>query len=186
MERLYAAELEAERSGWYEFAAQVRRLTPDECMEPGYYRNPDWSVRDLAAHVGTWLAEAQVQFERMIAGTYEGHDIDIDALNAALLEGLAGQPWEVAWLQANAGRTRMLEFVVPPHDSDRRGGVVDPQGGRRSLRGARRSPASVGGRARRPAHLIRICATATFQILFILRAPHPDRQAAWLARGVDP
>jgi hypothetical protein len=46
---------------------------------------------------------------RMTAGTYEGHDIDVDALNAALLDAMAGQPWEVAWIQANAARTRMLE-----------------------------------------------------------------------------
>jgi hypothetical protein len=26
-----------------------------------------------------------------------------------LLHGMAGQPWQVAWIQANAARTRMLE-----------------------------------------------------------------------------
>jgi hypothetical protein len=105
----YLADMEAERVGWYELVGLVRSLTPAECLEPGYYRDPDWTVRDVVAHVGTWLAETQVQFERLAAGTYEGHDVDIDALNAALLEGMAGQPWEVAWLQANAARTRMLE-----------------------------------------------------------------------------
>jgi hypothetical protein len=105
----YRAEIEAEREGWYELVSLVRSLTLKECLEPGYYRDPDWSVRDIVAHLGTWLAEAQVQFERIGVGTYEGHDVDVDALNAALLEGMAGQPWEVAWLQANAGRTRMLE-----------------------------------------------------------------------------
>lgn len=105
----YAAELEAERSGWYELTTLVRSLTPEECLIPGYYRDPDWTVRDLMAHVGTWLAEAEVQFERMGAGTYEGHDIDIDALNATFLESMAGQPWEVAWVQAHAGRTRMVD-----------------------------------------------------------------------------
>jgi hypothetical protein len=105
----YAVDMEAERVGWYELVGLVRSLTPDECLEPGYYRDPDWSVRDLAAHVGTWLAQAQVQFERLNAGTYEGHDVDIDGLNAALLEGMAGQPWEVAWVLANAGRTRMID-----------------------------------------------------------------------------
>ena len=45
----------------------------------------------------------------MSAGTYGGHDVDIDALNAALLEAMDGQPWVVAWVQANAGRTRMIE-----------------------------------------------------------------------------
>jgi hypothetical protein len=45
----------------------------------------------------------------MSAGTYEGHGIDIDGLNAALLAAMEGQPWDVAWVQANAGRTRMIE-----------------------------------------------------------------------------
>jgi hypothetical protein len=105
----FAAELEAERSGWYELASLVRSLTPDECVMPGYYSDPDWAVRDVIAHLGTWLAEAEVQFERISAGTYEGHDVDIDALNATFLAAMDGQPWEVAWVQANAGRTRMVE-----------------------------------------------------------------------------
>jgi hypothetical protein len=105
----YRVEIEAERLGWYEVVSLVRSLTPDECLVPGYHRHPDWTVRDVVAHLGTWLAETQVQFERMSAGTYEGHDIDIDALNALLLEGMAGQPWEVAWVQAQAARTWMLE-----------------------------------------------------------------------------
>ena len=105
----YLAEIESERQGWYEIVDLVRSLTPEEYLEPGYQRDPDWTVRDVVAHVGTWLAEAQVQFERISAGTYEGHDIDIDALNAAMLAAMADQPWEVAWIQANAGRTRMIE-----------------------------------------------------------------------------
>jgi hypothetical protein len=105
----YAEDIEAERAGWYELVALVRELTPEECLVPGYYRDPYWAVRDVVGHIGTWLAEAEVQFERMIGGTYEGHDVDIDALNAAFLEAMAGQPWNVAWLQANSGRTRMLE-----------------------------------------------------------------------------
>ena len=105
----YAAEIEAERVGWYELVDLVRSLTPEERLEPGYYRDPDWSVRDLVAHVGTWLAEAETQFERLLAGTYEGHDIDVDALNAALLEAMRDQPFAVAWVQAQAGRTLMLQ-----------------------------------------------------------------------------
>ncbi len=109
IEHPYAADLEAERGGWYELLELVRSLTPEECLEPGYQRDPDWTVRDVVAHLGTWLAEAQLQFERMSAGTYEGHEIDVDALNAELLHAMAGQPWDVAWVQANAGRTRMIE-----------------------------------------------------------------------------
>jgi hypothetical protein len=105
----YAREIDEERRGWYEIADLVRSLTPEECVEPGYQRDPDWTVRDVVAHLGTWLAEAELQFERITAGTYEGHDVDIDALNAALLVAMEGQPWQVAWVQANAGRTRMIE-----------------------------------------------------------------------------
>jgi hypothetical protein len=105
----HADDVVAERLGWYELADLVRSLTPDELLEPGYYRDPDWAVRDVVAHLGTWLAEAQLQFEQMRVGTYAGHQIDVDGLNAQFLEAMVDQPWEVAWVQANAGRTMMLE-----------------------------------------------------------------------------
>jgi mycothiol maleylpyruvate isomerase-like protein len=107
----YAAEIEAERRGWYELADLVRSLTPEECLEPGYQRDPDWTVRDVVAHLGTWLAEAEVQFERMSAGSYLGHgqDLDVDALNAVFLAATSDQPWDVAWALANAGRSRMVQ-----------------------------------------------------------------------------
>jgi hypothetical protein len=105
----HASDIEAERLGWYEVVGLIQSLRPEECLEPGYYRDPDWTVRDVVAHLGTWLAEAAVQFERMQAGTYAGHDIDIDALNASFVLAMVDQPWEVAWVQANAGRTVMLQ-----------------------------------------------------------------------------
>src|SRR5262245_18215036 len=77
-------------------------------MEPGYTHEPDWSVRDLLAHLGTWLAESQLQFERIRIGSYDGHDIASDALDADLIDAMADQPWTVTWVQANAARTRML------------------------------------------------------------------------------
>jgi hypothetical protein len=104
----YAAEMAAERQGWYRIEHLIRSLTPTECMVPGYFTDPDWAVRDLAAHLGTWLAEAGAQLERQQAGTYEGHDVDIEALNASFLAAMADQPWEVAWILATSGRSRML------------------------------------------------------------------------------
>jgi hypothetical protein len=114
----YAEALEAERVGWYELAALVRTLTPEECLEPGYYRDPDWTVRDVVAHLGTWLAQAATQLERLRAGTYEGHDVDIDALNATFLASMQGQPWDVAWVQANAGRSRMVQVWAELREPD--------------------------------------------------------------------
>jgi hypothetical protein len=122
----FAAAVEAERHGWYEVAELVRRLTPDECVEPGYYDDPAWTVRDVVAHLGTWLAEAEVQFERMSAETYDGHAIDIEALNAALLAAMHGQTWETAWVQANAARTRMIvEWCRLPAMTDEVGWWID-------------------------------------------------------------
>lgn len=105
----YQADLEAERRGWYALVDLVRSLEPEEHLVFGYYEDPPWSVRDVVGHIGTWLAEAEVQFERIRAGTYDGHDIDVDALNAIFLAALSDQPWEVIWVQANAGRTRMRQ-----------------------------------------------------------------------------
>jgi hypothetical protein len=126
----WQAEIEAERAGWTELVALVRSLSPEECLVPGYYRDPDWTVRDLVAHIGTWLAEAEVQLERLRAGTYEGHDIDIDGLNAQMLEAMHDQPWQVAWTQANAARTMMLQdwYRLETRD-DEAGWWVDKSGG---------------------------------------------------------
>ena len=60
------------------------------------------------AHVGTWLAQAQVQLEQIGAGTYEDGPIDIDALNAQFLATMGEQPWSIVWTQAHAARTMML------------------------------------------------------------------------------
>jgi len=117
----FDAEIEAERAGWEELLELIRSLDPAEVVQPGYYRDPDWSVRDVVGHLGTWLAEAQLQLQRLQAGTYEGHDIDVDALNATFLRAMHDQPWPVVWLQANSGRTRLLEewraMVVPSDEA---------------------------------------------------------------------
>ena len=41
METMTAEQIDAEREGWYELDGLVRSLTIDECLEPGYYRDPD-------------------------------------------------------------------------------------------------------------------------------------------------
>jgi hypothetical protein len=104
----FAVELDAEQTGWYALTRVVRSLALEERLVPGYYRDPDWAVRELVWHIGTWLAEAETQIERQAGGTYEGHDIDIDALNTTFMQALGSQPWEVAWTQVHAARTRMI------------------------------------------------------------------------------
>jgi len=86
----YAAELDAEREGWYELAELVRALTPEECLVPGYYRDPDWTVRDAVAHLGTWLAKAAGELERLLALRERGALSDAE-FEAAKREVLAGR-----------------------------------------------------------------------------------------------
>jgi hypothetical protein len=105
----YLADLDAEALGWRHLVEIIRALTLEQRLAPGYYVDPAWSVRDVVGHIGTWLAEAGIQFERIRAGTYEGHDIDIDGLNEAFLAAMHDQPWDVSWTQANAGRSRMVQ-----------------------------------------------------------------------------
>lgn len=55
------AEIDAEREGRYELVRLVRSITPEDSLEPGYFHDPVWTVRHVAAHLGTWLAETQVE-----------------------------------------------------------------------------------------------------------------------------
>src|SRR5258708_4951409 len=61
----YLAEIELERESWTELIAICRSLEPEERLLPGYYRNPDWSVKDMVAHLVTWLAEAGIHLFRI-------------------------------------------------------------------------------------------------------------------------
>jgi hypothetical protein len=104
----YAAEIDAERVLWAELIGLCRSLEPAERLLPGYYQDPSWSVKDLAAHIGAWLAEAEIQLFRIDAGTYVEELLDIDALNAQFLAALHEQNWDTCWNQLLAGRAMML------------------------------------------------------------------------------
>jgi hypothetical protein len=104
----YGAELALERQSWTEIATLCRSLTPDERMRPGYFRDPDWSVKDLVGHLGTWMAEAEIQLLRIEAGTYVEEPLDVDALNAQFLHAMQDQDWATVWGQAISARAQML------------------------------------------------------------------------------
>lgn len=113
----FDAEIAAERAGWHELMELLAALDEADVVRPGYYRDPDWSVADLVAHLGTWLAEAGIQLRRIEAGTYRPGEVDIDALNAQFHAAMSGQPWDVILTQAQASRHRMLEvwYALPSH-----------------------------------------------------------------------
>jgi hypothetical protein len=104
----YRAEIDLERERWTEIATGCRSLGPEERERPGYFRDPDWSVKDLVAHLGTWMAEAEVQLLRIESGTYVDEPLDVDALNAQFLAAMRDQDWSTVWAQAVSARGQML------------------------------------------------------------------------------
>jgi hypothetical protein len=104
----YRAEVDLERERWTEIAALCRSLDPTQSLRLGYFRDPDWSVKDLVAHLGTWMAEAEIQLLRIEAGTYVDEPLDIDGLNAQFLAAMRDQDWSTVWAQAISARVQML------------------------------------------------------------------------------
>jgi hypothetical protein len=112
------AEIELERARWAEITALTDLLTPGERLAPGYFVDPDWSAKDLVAHLGMWLTEAETQLINIAANSYEPHEFDADRRNAATLAALKDQPWDIVWTQANGARIWMHHawFALREHD----------------------------------------------------------------------
>jgi hypothetical protein len=109
VEEAYAAEVELERARWEAITAFVELLTEEERSAPGYYRDPAWSVKDLIAHLGAWMAEARVQLLDIAARSYVPHEAEIDARNAATLAATHDEPWDRVWARTTGARAWMLE-----------------------------------------------------------------------------
>ena len=107
-EHPYLEDLERERVRWEELVHLCAQFPEAARERPGYYDHMAWSVKDMLAHVGTWLAEGKTRIEQIRAGTYEREQLDIDAMNARFLAALRDQPWAIVWTQANAARTLLL------------------------------------------------------------------------------
>jgi hypothetical protein len=104
-----AAEVDLEASRWAEVTALVDLLTPDELAAPGYFVDPDWSIKDLIAHLGWWHAEARSELLKIATRTYVPHDLDIDHRNAETLVAHRHEPWDLVWSRTKAARVWMLE-----------------------------------------------------------------------------
>jgi hypothetical protein len=99
--------LEAEDRGWVELRSLVDRLTPEWMARDGYYE--DWSVKDLLAHLGCWMAEAAQVLEQIRMGTFDDAPVDGDGLNATWYETWRDQDLRTVWVELHAARARMLE-----------------------------------------------------------------------------
>ncbi|HEY8439614.1 MAG TPA: hypothetical protein VIK65_13470 [Candidatus Limnocylindrales bacterium] len=104
----YAAAIDRERERFAELHDLIDALEPDEREQPGYFVDDAWSVKDLVAHLGSWMAEAETQLLRIEGGTYVDEPLDIDAMNAEFLAALRDQTWATCWNQCLAARAMML------------------------------------------------------------------------------
>jgi mycothiol maleylpyruvate isomerase-like protein len=102
---------EREALAWNEIVSLVEPLTLEEAALPGYYPDAGWSIKDLLAHIGSWLAEAGVMLYRIMGGTYRPDDVDIEALNRTFLETMRDVEYEIIRAQCWASRARMLHVL---------------------------------------------------------------------------
>jgi hypothetical protein len=109
VEEAHAAEIELERARWKAITAFVELLSEDERQAPGYYGDPGWSVKDLIAHLGAWMAEARVQLLDIAARSYVPREAEINARNAATLAATREEPWDRVWAGTTGARAWMLE-----------------------------------------------------------------------------
>jgi Mycothiol maleylpyruvate isomerase N-terminal domain len=99
--------IEAEDRGWAELRALVDPLTPEQLSRDGYYE--DWSVKDLLAHLGCWMAEAAAELQQIRMGTPSTWDGDVEGRNARWYETWRGQDVRTVWAELHSARARMLE-----------------------------------------------------------------------------
>lgn len=101
------ALLQAEQAGWGEFMALAGSLRAPQALRPGYFEE-GWSVKDVVAHVGGWLAEAGLVLEQVRAGTFTGRDMDVEAMNAEFLAANKDVPMVMVQAEAHAAHQRFL------------------------------------------------------------------------------
>jgi hypothetical protein len=100
---------EAEDRAWATFVQAIESLNDEQLAEVGYYRDEGWSVKDLVAHVGFWMAEAANQLERMRFGTYVPTTGESDVLNRQCFEANRDMPLPIVRAECFAAHTRMLQ-----------------------------------------------------------------------------
>lgn len=96
-----------EDAAWSELQELLGRLSQEEIELEGYY--PGWSVKDLVAHYGDWMAEAATMLERKRLGTSTKWDGDTDALNREWYEAWREADLRAVTAHLHAARARMLE-----------------------------------------------------------------------------
>jgi len=95
-----------EDEGYASLGSLLERLRAQDLAEPGL--TPDWSVKDLLAHLGCWMAEAAHVMERMALGTWEETRADVDAKNREFYEACCDLDTRAVKCELWSARAMML------------------------------------------------------------------------------
>jgi hypothetical protein len=111
--------VEADDRAWAQFLATVGSLSEDQLVEPGYYADEGWSVKDLIAHLAFWMTLAANKLEEMRLGSYHPMDTDTDAVNKEAFEVNRDVPLPIVRAESYSAHTRMLQELDALPEIDR-------------------------------------------------------------------
>jgi hypothetical protein len=105
--------LREDDEAWMQLHDVLERLTADQMTEPGL--TDEWTVKDLLAHFGCWMAEAAHVLERIRLGTYERTKLDVDAMNLTFYEACRDLDLLAVKCGFQSSRVRMLQewYLMP-------------------------------------------------------------------------
>jgi Mycothiol maleylpyruvate isomerase N-terminal domain len=109
--------IRAEDERWLELFEILRGLPDARAHEVGV--TAEWSVKDLLAHLGCWMAEAAHVLERKRLGTFERQPLDVEARNREFYEACRDLDLPTVRAEMESARTRMLQEwgALPEIDS---------------------------------------------------------------------
>jgi hypothetical protein len=99
--------IQFEDLAWAAFRSLVDPLSDQQLVLDGYYE--DWSIKDLMAHLGCWMAETAHVLEQVRLGTFTSWDHDVDELNRRWWETWRDSDPRTVWAELHASRARMLD-----------------------------------------------------------------------------
>jgi hypothetical protein len=96
-----------EDEAWAELRGLLSAVSADVMLEDGY--QPEWSIKDLLAHLACWMAEAAQALQQIRLGSYRRVELDEDEMNRMFWETCRDLDLHDVWAQIHSARGRMLE-----------------------------------------------------------------------------
>jgi hypothetical protein len=98
---------------WVDLQQVLAGLPTERMTEPGL--TEEWTVKDLFAHLGCWMAQAAHVLERVRLGTYESAPLDVDGMNRIFYEAWRDLDLVAVKCGFQSSRVRMLQewYLLP-------------------------------------------------------------------------